>query len=417
MRSRRALIVTVGTGTRPDVYIVKPLIKTIQDSRPDFLVLVVTPGSEEYGKRIAEELRLEDDGFSLKCLNNFDDFQAVFRQLNEVFRDLAEQGFPPQDTQLDFTSGTKAMSAGAVCSAISNKCRSIKYITGERQNGVVIDSSERFLTLDPLEVFAIHDISLAAKLVQGLRFSAAEQVLSSLNARLLDSVTERQMHGLRKVAQCFEAWDVFNHTQASKVLEKIDWSIPNLDHFKPRAEARTFLASLSKSGPNTVENQLVDLFNNAVRRGIEGKFDDAVARLYRTTELFAQQILLRPPFEIDSSNVDLSRVPNTLRERLAKNRGKDDAIQIGLMLDYELLAALNHPAGRRFKENSELQSRLMQRNGSILAHGVTPISRNLYKKLRDDVAELISLERPEFVQQARAVQFPWLVDQCGGDNG
>ena len=86
MTIKRALIVTVGTGTRPDVYIVKPLVKTIKDSRPDFLVLVVTEGSRTYGEAIIRELGLKDESYLLEELRDFDDFQAVFRDINRVFR-------------------------------------------------------------------------------------------------------------------------------------------------------------------------------------------------------------------------------------------------------------------------------------------------------------------------------------------
>jgi len=86
MPSKRTLIVTVGTGTRPDVYIVRPLVKTIKDSRPDFLVLVVTEGSRTYGEAIIRELGLKDESYLLEELRDFDDFQAVFRDINRVFR-------------------------------------------------------------------------------------------------------------------------------------------------------------------------------------------------------------------------------------------------------------------------------------------------------------------------------------------
>ena len=139
MNTKRVLIVTVGTGTRPDVYIVKPLLKTIRDSRPDFLVLNVTDGGRIECEAIAKELSLDESSCLMESLQDFDDFQAVFRSINRVFRKLDEMGFSPEEIQLDFTSGTKAMSSGAVLSAIYNQCSSIKYITGKRKNGVVID--------------------------------------------------------------------------------------------------------------------------------------------------------------------------------------------------------------------------------------------------------------------------------------
>ena len=109
--------------------------------------MIVTDGSRIYGKAIAKELSLDELSCLIVSLQDFDDFQAVFRSINRVFRKLDEMGFSPEEIQLDFTSGTKAMSSGAVLSAIYNQCASIKYITGQRKNGVVIDGTEKFLTV------------------------------------------------------------------------------------------------------------------------------------------------------------------------------------------------------------------------------------------------------------------------------
>jgi len=48
---------------------------------------------------------------------------------------------------------------------------------------------------------------------------------------------------------------------------------------------------------------IADILNNARRRMKEGKYDDAMARLYRTVELIAQY-RLKMKYEIDTSDVD-----------------------------------------------------------------------------------------------------------------
>ena len=88
MKIKRALIVTVGTGTRPGVHIVKPLVKTIRDSRPDFLLLVVTEKSLLFGEDIVKELGLDKSSYVYEPLKDFDDFQSVFRRINHAFHKL-----------------------------------------------------------------------------------------------------------------------------------------------------------------------------------------------------------------------------------------------------------------------------------------------------------------------------------------
>ena len=410
MPSKRALIVTVGTGTRPNVYIVRPLVKTIKDSRPDFLVLVVTEASFNYGEAIVREVGLSKESHTVVTIKDFDDFQTVFRDINHVFRRLLVLGYAHEEIQIDFTSGTKAMSSGAVLSAIYNQCQSIKYITGQRKNGVVVDGAEKFLTVSPAGIFALHDTHLARELIFRLRFSTADEILAELKVDLLDPDEKSWAKNLRLIAQAYRAWDIFDHRDALQKIDRVQWTLVDLHPFRPLHAGRMLLEGLAgKQKDRADELLLQDLFNNAVRRGREGKYDDAVARLYRTTELFAQQLLMRPPYEIQTGNVDLNRVPEAMRSGLEKNRDdRDGRVKIGLKHNYQLLAELGHPVGRHFLENDQLRSCLGERNESILAHGIRPITKRLYNNLRSSVLELFKMERPDFQQQAKEVQFPWL---------
>lgn len=109
---KRALILTVGTGTRSDVKITRPLIKTIRNSHPDFLALAVSAESKKFAEAIVQELALAGDTYRIIQLTLPDDVQAVFREINGVIREIMQRGFGPQEIEIDFTSGTKAMTGG-----------------------------------------------------------------------------------------------------------------------------------------------------------------------------------------------------------------------------------------------------------------------------------------------------------------
>ena len=412
MNMKRALIVTVGTGTRPDVYIVKPLVKTIKDSRPDYLVLIVTEVSFSFGEAIAKELGLKDNSFSIEILKDFDDFQAVFRSINMVFDKLTTMGFSNDEIQLDFTSGTKAMSSGAVLSAIYNHCASIKYITGQRKNGVVVDDTEKFITVCPSTVFSLHDIQLAQEMMFRLRFDTANDIFGSLRIDLLNDEERRLVKNFHLASQAYLAWDIFDHTTAFKKMEKVDWNIPALSPFKPSLESMDLLECPKGSSEEKKENLLLlDLFNNAVRRGEEGKYDDAVARLYRSTELFAQQLLAHEHFKIDTGNIDLTKIPNHFHGIMERHRNDiDGKIRIGMEMDFKLLNELGHPAGKAFLDDMHLRGQLSERNGSILAHGLKPVHRSLYRKIRRALLSLFEIDQPDFSDNAGSVQFPWIKD-------
>src|SRR4030042_5999379 len=152
---KKALILTVGTGTRPDTDIVRPLVKTVRHSRPDFLAFVVSSVSKKYAEEIARQLGLEESQFQIHELASPEDIQAVFQEINALIREIRKRGFDCQDTEVDFTSGTKAMTGGAVIAAVFQACGSLKYITGERRNGIVIDGTEKFLSITPGSFFAL----------------------------------------------------------------------------------------------------------------------------------------------------------------------------------------------------------------------------------------------------------------------
>ena len=193
-------------------------------------------------------------------------------------------------------------------------------------------------------------------------------------------------------------------------MDKIEWSLSILQPFKPSSEAMTLLKNPA-AGDNENGFLLLDLFNNAVRRGKEGKYDDAVARFYRVTELFAQQLLAGEPYGVDTGDVDLSLVPNAMQNILEKHRSDiDGKIRIGMEMDYKLLSELGHPVGKYFLEDKQLRGRLGERNTSILAHGLNPVSKSLYSKLLSSVLSLFQLEQPDFADRSLAVQFPWATD-------
>jgi CRISPR-associated protein (TIGR02710 family) len=415
----KALLMTVGTGTRPDVYIVKPLVKSVKHSRPDFLVLVTSAVSREFGEAIARELNLNKDFYYIHTLQDPDDLQSIFQEVNGVIRDLNQRGFPPTTIELDFTSGTKAMSSGAVYSAIFNKCRSIKYITGPRRNGVVIDGAERFLGMEPSVIFAHHDLQLAIEMMKRFRFEIASEIIKKTNPDLFDPVERRKRDNLWSISNAYRSWDLFDHKLARSNYQEIDWKIGGLHCFKPSPEALEMLGELaSQHGTPEMNGNLIlmDLVNNAKRREIEGKYDDGVARLYRASEMLAQKILGGPPYTLNTGNIDLNRVPEFLRDKFEKNRNTEGSIAIGMTVAYELLEALGHPIGKKFMEDRSLQGRLKERNRSILAHGVKPASSVLFRKLHSNLLDLITMEIPDFSEKAKNLQFPWVDQSLNPDN-
>ena len=407
---KRVLLMTVGTGTRPDVDIAKPLVKSIKNSRPDLTCLIVTEASEKHGRRICQEMGWPDDDvrWMMRKLPDPDNFEKVFLFVNETIQEIAARGYCTDDIEVDFTSGTKAMSAGALLASVLNRCGTAKYITGERRAGTVIDGTEEFRAISPSRVFALHDIRLVEEMIKNLRFAAAGSILAGLDREGLGPDNASRIRELQSAVQGFSAWEIFDHRTAYNKLRTLTASETRDFPIAPSPEAVEMLERLGKGIKRPDADILADLYNNASRRGHEGKYDDAVARLYRLTELFAQQVLHRE-FRLDTGDMELSLVPATLRDRFEKLRdSREGKIKIGLHAAYETLAKLGHRTGCLYMEDSTLQGLLRERNRSILAHGLHPVPKSVYEGLRARVSRLVSSEVQDFEGICSIVQFPWL---------
>lgn len=150
--------------------------------------------------------------------------------------------------------------------------------------------------------------------------------------------------------------------------------------------------------------RLVDLFSNAQRRANEGRFDDAVARLYRIIEFIAQIRLQAKG--IDSGDVELSRLSPELQKKYQKFQDQEGKVRLPLYRDFELLHDLGDPLGERFFADCKLRDLLQCRNNSILAHGNEAVSEEIYTKMHDQVIGYVLEIVPQFEKLSCDALFP-----------
>jgi len=132
---------------------------------------------------------------------------------------------------------------------------------------------------------------------------------------------------------------------------------------------------------------LVDLWVNAGRRLEERRFVDAVARLYRLSELLAQ-FRLWHVYGIDTGEVDMNKVPKNMRRQLESYRNERGKVQIPLKAAYGLLAALGDGLGNAWQD-SKFRDALRARNESISGHGLQPVTEEVAIKLKEAVEPLL----------------------------
>ena len=158
--------------------------------------------------------------------------------------------------------------------------------------------------------------------------------------------------------------------------------------------------------------RLASLLNNARRRYEENKYDDAIARLYRSLELIAQ-IRLTKQYSLSSSNIDVEylkkrNLDEEYIDKLSNFRNEQDNIRLSLFQDYELLCYLNYDLGIFFMNNkSEISNCLEFRNKSILAHGLNNLSKEEYYKFEAIVLEIANILNENISDFLNQTMFPY----------
>jgi CRISPR-associated protein (TIGR02710 family) len=406
---KKVLVQSVGTG-QPGEDITRELFWSVRAISPMFVLWIVSSETRPHAERLVGKLDLRPDQWSIHELTVIDNVEEVYRQCLGAIRDLKARGTAPEEIEVDFTRGTKAMTAGLTLAAVACRCQFLTYVTGPRHasGGQVIEGTERQERIEPRRIWADERLRLAGDYCRAMRFDAALSLLDTVNPAWLGDYERRLADGFRAVAIGYGAWDRFDYARATGELTKLgEIAVADLQEFQVD---RAVLSRLLGLKPETglTADRLADLFNNAGRRLDEGRYDDALARLYRSAEMLAQWIL-RKDFAIDTADVDAAKVPVDLRETLEASRNAAGVIQIGLDWDYRLLNAKGHEVGRRFDhgEFAGIGVLLKQRNTSLLAHGLAPITKKDVESLQEKLVGLISLEAPDFAERRAAFEFPW----------
>jgi CRISPR-associated protein (TIGR02710 family) len=339
------------------------------------------------------------------------DCMSCIRRLDDQIRRWVGLG-DGRKVVVDLTGGTKCMSAALALHARRWPC-DFSYVGGSQRTkggvGVVVSGSEQVVrAANPWEALGYQAVEDAcAAFDAGAPGLAVEQLEES--RKRVDNVCKRELTAVVELMKAYDSWDRFDHAKATEAFQRLpeqrnhlaavfgpdkadgllDWARRHLAHLEqiPRDRAIPSRALV------------LDLLANARRRAAQGRCDDAVARLYRAVEAHAQAALAERG--IDSAHVAPEGLPEPLRSEWSL-RIRDGQLKLGLQEDYELLEALGDPLGRRFAElglADPVQSPLVSRNQSILAHGFAPVGQKAYDALWSPALALLEIEPgalPEF---------------------
>lgn len=408
------LVVTVGGSCQP-------VITAIADYHPQYVYFVASEGTRgsrptvdaagapckgrtpaEDGPSIVAQTGLADSQYAIRPVNDPDSLQECYAVIQGVLREAVEAN-PNCRHVADYTGGTKTMSVALAMAALEADWE-LSLVKGARTDLVkVVDGTEVAGLVNSWEVRARQRMEEARRMFNDYHYAAAESLLGSiLQAGAVSTGLQATLREWIGMARGFDAWDRFDHARAMAVLTPYrSRVVPNYIFLKQ---------IMGTDKRSTGYEPAFDLLRNAERRAHQGRYDDAVARLYRASEMFAQISLRQRTPALNSSNLDLTLLPETLRERYAHLRDAEDGkIRLGLRQDYELLAALDDPVGIAYLAVSRnLLNGLSARNNSILAHGEKPLAEADYLAFAGLIGALFESACKKLNVQIDAPQFPGL---------
>jgi CRISPR-associated protein (TIGR02710 family) len=372
----KALLISIGTGVRPDdvASIVHGLLYSIRNNNPSKTFFVVSEQSKK--STLPQVVKSMEQPYEIILLPDTDDVNKIYECLLPKYKDIKKDF---DNITVDYTSGTKAMSAALAILGSWHEANTLSYVSGQRHGGVVIKGTEKLLLLQPYQILVEKKLYEAVSFFNKCQFDTSLLVVAQIEHTVPDPVLLAELLPFKKVILAYSAWDKFNHQEGLDELK--DVKVPTFDANK------AFLGKLC-SAKVKEPYHIADLINNAKRRGdIEQKYDDAVARLYRTMELIAQYKLKEHGIE-DTSNVTVDKMPPALAQDSKTTSGKT---RMGLEKDYLFLDAKGDDLGRKFVADNRLKDLLHKRNSSILAHGMKPVSKEVYQQLSEKIFGFASL--------------------------
>lgn len=330
---------------------------------------------------------------------------------------------------VDFTGGTKVMSAALALVARRWKC-TFAYVGGQERNkngvGVVVSGREAQLSqFNPWDALGYQAVEDAVTVFNHGGYAAAAHLLDGAMKYAEKPEVKRELSTLKAVVDAYAAWDRFDHKEAAQrfadALKNRNDLAAIFPHEAPSLlkrleQHRDRVAKLTEQEEPTVA-WVEDLLHNARRRAAERRFDDAVARLYRAVEALAQVRLREQHGVPDTKAIPLEKLPEPLRSEwagraqssaaAARQRISPDAaceespaqvrencVMLGLHDAFRVLKERGDELGRKFYElglADNEKSPLVARNQSILAHGFQPVGETVYNQLDGKLRSLVSL--------------------------
>ena len=264
-------VCTVGTGTAGETSNVSEgIAAAIKFRSPEQCRLL--PSASEESVAVAQIIQenVVRTGINIAStdiipLTSHDDILRCRQEIRTIIRNL-KKSLPQCEIILNPTSGTKQMTSAAMLAAIDEGIEQIEYISGPRQDGVIITGQEQISSVSARGILAEYAGQNALSLLNGGAYQGAAELLKSYKEQLPQTAA---------AAATLAARNRFNYRGAIQACSTMPGGIWQ--------EQRQLLNQMTLAAwPSPVH--LADMLNFVSRQLEFDEREEALAMLYRICE-------------------------------------------------------------------------------------------------------------------------------------
>lgn len=426
------LIVSVGTSY-------EPIVLSISLFKPKKVLFLYTETSSETLDKVVGYTKLKTSAYEKRQVSEVSPTD-IYQEIKDAFISWNQ----PKRLYIDFTGGTKAMSAAAALAGAMVDVQMV-YVAS---NDYLPDfrkpkpGSEEIVYIEnPVSVFGDMEIDKADELFRERNFTGAKEKLCSLKEIIPDPMIRQELSFKYLLAAVYESWDSLDFVSANNLMCELTRQLkrdgrnypnhPIVVHglqIMKQFDALTKLSVIPEltgqkknrdilSDKSVVFPLMFTMHMNAMTRETQGKLDMATLLLYRLLEMIEQRRLSRHNLfvsdmdykaftydkaicsELDGLTADekvewLRNEVFEIRKGLFKGKISEYLPNPVSLLDgFIILSGLRDPIvydeGRdRMAILQQMRSKVYLRNNSIFAHGLGPVSEGDYMKFKIFVVNL-----------------------------
>lgn len=352
------------------------------------------------GLAIVYQANLPKNQYSIIKVDDPDNLDECYTALKSVAEEITKTFGADCTVMANYTGGTKTMSVALALLTVLEEKWEMMINKGPRNDLVKVKIGDSPVAVDKWRFYCETQFNMARQAIRRFDYAQAEDILSGTMSHPLEKSIGFAVQDAINICRAFDAWDKFNHQKALDLFMNCNKKLAEYIVALKRILGQTKLVSQYE--------RVGDLLNNAARRAFREHYDDAVGRLYRATELFAQT-RFKTKYGWDSADLHIKDLPAEIRSKYESRVRDDKKLLLGLRDDYELLVDVDDPVGSIYaRHRGKIIDTLRKRNDSIFAHGITPLGQSDYIRVKDilsvyiaDCAQAIKVEYtlPQFPQE------------------